>query len=94
MSTQQQLIIKKNFTGIKSYANPAYDLYVEPGQAAFGTAVSDIGLRRVMEYMSQPRDVLTLSEITQNCNSDQGKTIEYLKRWQALGLIEPHGTTL
>lgn len=88
---QNEIIIRKKYRGVIAAANPSYGIYIDPGQPAFGISISSPELRRVMEIMALPKKVVSLREICLSANSNLSETYNYLKTWEAAGLIEIFG---
>jgi len=83
------LVVKK-FTGNICVSNPAYDLYIDPGQVAFGdsTDKKTDSLRNLMELipsLHRPTSVRTLAEAT---GMDDDEILLYLNRWADKGLLQ------
>lgn len=89
---QSEVLIRKNFSGVVALSNPLFDVYVDPGQPGFGTKPISSSLRRVMEIMSLPQEVVSLREICLRADSNQASTYRYLKTWEKCGLINMFGS--
>lgn len=89
---QSEVLIRKNFSGVVALSNPLFDVYVDPGQSAFASKTTSSSLRRVMEIMSLPQEVVSLREICLKADSNHASTYQYLKTWEKSGLIEMFGS--
>jgi aminopeptidase-like protein len=92
LNYQDEYIVEKRFEGLLSLANPKYGLYIDPGQAAFGTISEDVNLRRIMDVMSTVSKYTSLMDILRIANvDDEVSAINYLRKWHEKGLIILHG---
>lgn len=84
-----RLIIKK-FNGNICLSNPDIDLYVDPGQIAFGTVAPDHvqRLRRVMDILPTLHTPTLLMSVAAKVGLPEQDVLAYLEKWQAKGLIE------
>ena len=48
---EKDFYVEKLFTGVPCLANPEYNLYVDPGQTAFGEQETNVALHRFMEQL-------------------------------------------
>lgn len=83
-------IVRKRFTGNVCLSSPKYNLYIDPGQVAFGDIPDETrrGMRRLMELMpiiSRPTSVAMLARRVQ---LPVDIVEDYLKRWEQHGLVE------
>lgn len=83
-------LMRKNFQGVLALSNPDYDLYIDPGQRAFGVEVSNEikSLRLLMDLLPiLPKDMF-IEQIAEKVNLSSDKILDYLRKWQEKGLIE------
>lgn len=88
---QDEIIVEKNFEGLVSCANPQYDLYIDPGQAAFGSSSESKSLRKIMDYMSMMSRAESLLSVSEKCGADVDDAFLYLSKWEEKGLVTIHG---
>jgi aminopeptidase-like protein len=88
---ENDIIVRKKYTGTVCTSNPDYDLYVDPGQAAFGGFVSDStqkSLRKFMELFSMYNNPVPLEFLADTYSIEQSLLYDYLVKWKTKGLIE------
>lgn len=83
-------VVRKRFTGNICLSHPDYDLYVDPGQVAFGDVPDERRqkLRRLMELvptLTRPTGVALLAE---RVGLPVSTVEEYLGKWAQRGLVE------
>ena len=84
-------IVIKRFEGNVCVSNPRYNLYVDPGQAAFGGFVEDEAVKKLRSLMDiipmlhRPVSVRRLAELVQ---MPEDVVSEYLRKWADKGLVE------
>jgi hypothetical protein len=69
-------------------SNPSINLYVDPGQPAFGDKLRNIGMHKLMENMSLLRDWTSVRVLCRTYGIDYASTLNYLERWCQQGFIE------
>ncbi|MFG6179344.1 DUF4910 domain-containing protein [Halomonas sp. THAF12] len=83
-------VIQKRFLGNICLSNPKYDLYVDPGQAAFGDQYDD--MRRRMRLLMDTVPTLSRPVTSDRLSRQVGLPLDivenYLKRWYEKGLID------
>jgi aminopeptidase-like protein len=84
---EDETYIQKNFSGLLSLANPEYNLYVEQGQPALGQS-NPAALRMLMEHMSLVNKGDFLQRLCRRFNLEPNAALEYLRRWEKLGLVD------
>lgn len=83
-------VVSKRFVGNICLSNPRYDLYIDPGQVAFGD-IPDAerrGLRKLMELiptLDRPTSVALLAKRVGLCADS---VEDYLEKWAAHGLVD------
>lgn len=89
---EKKVLIKKNFTGTPCLSHPKYNLYIDPGQRAFGThASADIQAHRLLMDLipSQPK-LFFLDSLCKTVNIPIEIAISYIKEWEVKKLIETY----
>lgn len=83
-------LIRKKFEGVLALSNPTYNLYVDPGQPAFGTtAPAHIQkLRLLMDLMPMFPKQIFVEEIARQVDLPIPDILSYLRQWQAKDLLE------
>ena len=84
---ENETYIRKKFDGLLCLSNPDYDLYVDPGQPAFGKK-GLLPLRKLMEYMFLMRHGDFLSMLCERIAIKKDVALKYLKRWEKLDLVD------
>ena len=89
---QSHCIIEKKFIGVIALANPMHNLYVDPGQIAFGMPGESAELRKIMDALPTYGKYISMSKMLKHLNiACTEKVINYLKLWEDRGLIKLHG---
>jgi len=82
-------LVVKRFEGNICLSNPRYDLYVDPGQVAFGDRPDEE--RRRMRLLMDTIPSLTRPITVRQLATDVGLPVDvvhaYLERWEAKGLL-------
>jgi len=83
-------LISKKFEGNVCLSNPRYDLYVDPGQVAFGKSVSQEQqrLRRLMDLIPTLTRSVTTRTLARQVQLPEEQVRAYLARWAEKGLVE------
>ena len=83
-------MVVKKFEGNICLSNPKYDLYVDYGQIAFGDKSSETRqkMRRLMDFVPALHRPVSVKVIADHAGLPEAETLDYLKRWQAKGLID------
>lgn len=83
-------LMRKKFEGIPALSNPIYDLYVDPGQPAFGTVAEDKikRLRLLMDLLPMYPKEIFVETMADEVQMTQGEVLEYLQRWKLKNLIQ------
>ena len=83
-------VVRKRFSGNICLSHPAYDLYIDPGQVAFGDIPDD--QRRRMRHLMDIIPTLTRPTSTSLLAGRVGLSLplveDYLERWAHHGLLE------
>ncbi len=88
---ERDAIVRKKYQGNVCASNPQYNLYVDPGQAAFGGLVDEYdvrNVRRFMELFPMYHKQVPIRRLSSEFNIEYRLLHDYLKRWEAKGLIE------
>lgn len=82
-------LVTRLFTGTICCAHPDYDLYVDPGEAVFGTAAGDevLRLRRLMDLVPTLTRPTTTRALARRVGLAELAVTDYLERWAAKGLL-------
>jgi aminopeptidase-like protein len=80
--------IRTLYEGVLCLSNPSINLYVDPGQPAFGDKLRNIGMHKLMENMSLLRDWTSVRVLCRTYGIDYASTLNYLERWCQQGFIE------
>ncbi len=80
--------IRRRFKGVLCLSNPDIDLYVDPGQPAFGDARRNVAMHKLMENMSLLTGMSSVRVLCRTYGLDFDSTVDYLKRWESKGFIE------
>lgn len=83
-------VLVKRFEGTLCLSNPKYNLYVDPGQAAFGGFIQERhvkGLRELMDLIPSLRHATPVAWLASWVGLDQQIVLAYLGEWAQKGLI-------
>lgn len=83
-------LIFKRFEGNVCLSNPAYDLYVDPGQVAFGDGPDPHRkkMRLLMDTIPSLTRPVTVRQLARQVELDEAAVEEYVRRWADKGLLE------
>lgn len=83
-------LIYKRFSGNVCLSNPAYDLYVDPGQVAFGDQPDERRrrLRLLMDTIPALDRAVSVRQLAAMVGLDVQVVAEYVGRWAEKGLVE------
>ena len=83
-----ELVIKQ-FDGNICLSNPEYDLYVDPGQVAFGDVPDETrkNMRLLMDTIPSLQKPVTVSQLARQVHLPVEAVRNYLTRWQEKGLL-------
>ena len=84
-------LIIKNFEGNICVSNPVYDLYVDPGQPAFGSVHNNHDmqqLRKLMELLPSYDRPISCQYLAHQFSMDSDLCEQYLQKWQERNLIK------
>ncbi|MFH1144934.1 MAG: DUF4910 domain-containing protein [Candidatus Eisenbacteria bacterium] len=87
---ESEPVLFKDFEGTLCLSNPAYDLYVDPGQLAFGGVADDAlrqGIRRCMELLPTLRGPEPIRELSVRFGLPAEVLMDYLRRWEEKRLV-------
>lgn len=86
----QSSLIRKKFTGTVCLSNPQYDLYVDPGQIAFGDIPDSDRkqLRLLMDILPTLERPTTLRQLQKRVGLSAEIVERYLRKWEDRGLID------
>jgi aminopeptidase-like protein len=82
--------VLKRFEGNICLSNPKYNLYVDPGQVAFGDFPGEEAkrMRRLMDLIPALRGPVTIRALADRVGLAHDNVCEYLKKWEEKGLLE------
>lgn len=82
-------LVIKRFEGTICLSNPRYDLYVDPGQVAFGEQVSveQRRLRMLQDYLPSMRAPETVRSLALRLDLREDTVLGYLRKWEEKRLI-------
>ena len=84
-------IVRKKYKGTICTSNPEYDLYIDPGQAAFGGFVDEPGvknMRRFMELFPMYRNPVPVDLLADKFNIGYDNLYQYIKRFEEKRLVD------
>lgn len=83
-------LIYKKFKGNICLSNPKYDLYIDPGQPAFGAIRSDKmkRMRLLMDLIPTLHKPVSISSLAERVGLSEDTVEQYLKKWEEKKLIE------
>lgn len=82
-------LVRKQFEGTVCLSNPRFDLYVDPGQVAFGEVVGkdQKKLRFLMDFVPSMKRPMTVRAISQEVDLPEAVVVDYLRKWEEKGLL-------
>jgi aminopeptidase-like protein len=82
-------LVTRRFTGTICLSNPAFDLYVDPGEVVFGTAAGEQSarMRRLMDAIPTLARPTTTRDLALRFALDERIVEDYLSRWAAKDLV-------
>jgi len=82
-------VLIKDFTGSPCLSNPEYNLYVDPGQPAFGDKEDPQiqKLRLLMDFIPIIQGPKSITWISMQLGIDANVATDYLLKWQEKGLV-------
>lgn len=86
----KSILMRKKFQGVLALSNPEYNLYIDPGQMAFGThpPEENKALRLLMDLLPILPKEIFVEQIAEKVNLSSDKVLDYLQKWQEKNLIE------
>ena len=87
---EKKTLLRKKFKGVLSLSNPQYNLYVDPGQPAFGSVAGESiqKLRLLMDLLPMYPSPIFVEKIASDLSLSMEEVLKYLKLWQDKGLVE------
>lgn len=87
---EETKLVFKRFQGSICLSNPKYDLYIDPGQPAFGKTSTDRikGLRSLMDLIPTIQKPTSIAFLAKRVGLEENVVEEYLKKWEIKKLIE------
>lgn len=82
-------LVERSFEGTICLSNPRFNLYVDPGQIAFGDIPSEERrrLRYLQDLVSSLTKPVSLAQLALESGLQEDVTRAYLEKWQEKGLI-------
>lgn len=89
MKLESSTLVQKLFEGVLALAHPSYDLYIDPGQPAFGTCKGDdvLKLRLLMDMIPLFPPVFFAEQIAEAVGLSDSIVLEYLEKWAEKKMI-------
>lgn len=86
----QSILMRKKFSGVLAVSNPCYNLYVDPGQMAFGVHVNEDQkkLRLLMDILPILPKNYFVDQIIDELQMPKEIALDYLNKWKAKQLID------
>ena len=86
----QSRLVEKKFTGTLCLSNPVYDLYVDPGQIAFGETPEEDEkkMRYLMDLIPSLERPTTVTRLAKKVSLPPETVETYLQRWADKGLLK------
>lgn len=83
-------LMRKKFSGVLALSNPNYNLYVDPGQPAFGSVAEEKvqKLRLLMDLMPMLPPSIFIEKIAAEIQLPLEDILNYLKLWEKKQLIQ------
>lgn len=87
---EDSVLIHKKFEGNVCLSNPCYDLYVDPGQIAFGEIASHERrrMRLLMDLIPTLTKPVTTRALAERVALPEEQVCAYLRKWAEKGLLE------
>lgn len=86
-SLENETWIEKKFTGTPCTSHPSFNLYIDPGQRAFGS-YEPKNLRFFMDLFLAEKTFFSLNALAKKAKVEYSFALNYLKKWKQKGLIE------
>ncbi len=85
-------LIEKHFSGTPCLSHPSYQLYVDPGQRAFGTHHPKLShnKRLLMDLIPAQKKCFFLEDLLGQVEMSKSEALNYLQEWEAKKLISIH----
>ena len=87
--TESTPLVFKRFEGNVCLSNPRYDLYIDPGQVAFGDGPDETRhrMRKLMDAIPALTRPVSVRQLADQVGLPSDVVEAYLERWQAKGLL-------
>jgi len=87
---EDSLLVQKKFEGTICLSNPRYNLYVDPGQIAFGDCPSEERkrMRLLMDLIPTLTRPITIRMLAEQVALPEEQVRGYLRKWAEKGLLE------
>jgi aminopeptidase-like protein len=82
-------LVEKRFQGTVCLSNPRYDLYMDPGQIAFGERIEDQQrrLRMLQDFLPSVGRPVSVRALADQFGLPEEAVLAYLRKWERAGLI-------
>lgn len=83
-------VVKKQFQGTICLSNPSYDLYVDIGEPAFNTFITEgkvKKLRQLMDHIPSMHHPTSTAHLARLFDLAEEDVLEYLKKWEKKNLL-------
>ncbi|MBB3140059.1 DUF4910 domain-containing protein [Halomonas organivorans] len=89
-SLEESPVIRKKFIGNICLSNPDYDLYVDPGQVAFGDRPDENRrrMRKLMDIIPSIKKPTTVRQLAKEVGLPMSAVEGYIKSWHKRGLLD------
>ncbi len=89
-SLETLTLIEKKFEGTPCTSHPDLNLYVDPGQRAFGSHATSsvLKLRLLMDLLPAQKRFFYLEDLASEVGLSKEAVLNYLKQWEAKGLLK------
>ena len=89
LKLEQLTLIQKEFDGTPCLSHPQYDLYIDPGQRAFGSHASKScqDKRLLMDLIPAQKKQFFLEQILDKVSMSREEALIYLKKWEEKKLL-------
>jgi len=88
---EENPIIIKKFAGNICVSNPRYNLYIDPGQAAFGGFIEEEAvkkMRSLMDLIPMLHSPMSIHRLAEMVELPEDAVVGYLQKWAEKGLVE------
>ncbi|WP_455387812.1 DUF4910 domain-containing protein [Petrachloros mirabilis] len=82
-------LVEKRFAGTICLSNPRYDLYIDPGQIAFGERIGEERrrLRMLQDFLPSLQTPVTVRSLALRFQISEDTVLGYLRKWEEKELV-------